>query len=295
MTKMLHALSLDIEDFSSGLLLLACDRIMPPSSDVMRLTQRMLAMFKEHNVRATCFVLGEVAEAFPGLIRDVAAAGHELGVHGWHHHRVFQLQPETYRQSLIRAKALLEDISGRPVIGYRAVAMSITRATWWAYEILAELGFVYSSSVYPFKGRRYGMNDVSVGPHLIEVPGSRRILEIPLSVIQFGSLRVPVLGGGYLRHLPILFSRFALSRLDRVGQRAVVYLHPYELDTKARLGSFPVPVSDGEMIALRRWARGQFRNRGHTEKKVRALLSHARFAPLAESFEAEIVAMRQAP
>ncbi|MBN1859385.1 DUF3473 domain-containing protein, partial [Candidatus Bipolaricaulota bacterium] len=223
-------------------------------------------------------------EAFPSLVRRVADEGHEIGVHGWHHHRVFQLDRAEFRESLERAKKLMEDISGRAVRGYRAVAMSITRQTWWAYDVVAELGFSYSSSIYPFRGLRYGVPGAPVGPHHITTSSGARLLEIPLSVIRVGPLRLPALGGGYIRHPPLAYSRFALSTLEREGRSGVVYLHPYELDVEAKLDRFPIPLLEGEAKRIARFARGQYRGREHTERKLRALLRRAAFAPLEAVF-----------
>ncbi|MGV8042539.1 MAG: DUF3473 domain-containing protein [Thermoanaerobaculaceae bacterium] len=248
----------------------------------------MLDLFAEHGARATCFVLGDVAEAFPGLIRRIVAAGHELGVHGWHHHRIFQLDRSMFGESLRRAKGLLEELSGRPVLGYRAVAMSITRETWWAYDVISELGFLYSSSIYPFRGSRYGVPGAPLGPHRVRTAAGAELLEIPLSVAQLGPLRLPVLGGGYLRHFPFLVNRWALRALEREGRRAVVYLHPYELEVGEGAVALSAPLPDAERAKVRRFMRGQLRNRQHTQAKVRGLLSMARFSPIEDVFQAEL-------
>lgn len=280
MSQLVHAFSLDVEDFANGAVLLACGRVVPPTENVVHLTERMLAILADCSVKATCFLLGDVAEAFPPLVRRIADQGHEIGVHGWHHHRVFQLERDAYRSSLERAKKLLEDISGKVVRGYRAVAMSITRKTWWAYDVVAELGFSYSSSIYPFRGLRYGVPSAPVGPHYVTTAVGASVLEIPLSVITIGPLRLPALGGGYIRHFPFAYTRFALSKLEREGRPGVVYLHPYELDVDAKLDRFPIPVNRGEAKRIAQFARGQYRGREHTERKVRALLQRAAFAPL---------------
>lgn len=254
----------------------------------MRFTEQMLDLFAEYGVRATCFVLGEVAEAFPELVRRIAAGGHEIGVHGWHHHRLFQLEPSEFRESLARAKTLMEELSGRPVCGYRAVAMSISRETLWAYDVVAELGFTYSSSIYPFRGPCYGVPDAPVGTHRVPTACGAFLLEIPLSVIRFGPVRVPALGGGYLRHLPVGYSLLALRALEWEGRPAVVYLHPYELDTDAGPDLLPAQLTNDERRRLARFVHGQYRNRHLTESKVRKILGSASFAPLEEVFRSEL-------
>ena len=286
--RVVHALSVDVEEFASAAVLLACGRTTRPAEDVVRLTDGLLGILEEYGVRATCFVLGEVAEAYPDLVRRIAAAGHELGVHGWHHHRVFELERSAFKDSLQRARGLIADLSGQAVLGYRAVAMSITRETWWAYEVLDELGFGYSSSVFPFRGRRYGVPDAPLGPHRVRTPAGSRLVEIPLSVVSLGGVRLPSLGGGYLRHLPLVYNRLALRSIERQRRRAVVYIHPYELDDVARTRPFPIPLREGESAKLEAVTRGQWRNRRATESKLRWLLTAASFAPLREAFGSEL-------
>ena len=244
----------------------------------------MLELFSEHDAHATCFLLGDVAAAHPDVVRRIASRGHEVGVHGWHHHRVFQLDVDAYRESLKRAKSLLEDLTGASVIGYRAVAMSITRTTRWAYDVLQEVGFRYSSSVYPFRGARYGIPDAPVGPHEVATSQGETLLEIPFSVVRVGSFRLPALGGGTLRHLPLAYSRFAMRSLEREGRRGVLYLHPYELDVGAVNNGFPVRLLECERRAVRRILRGQYRNRHRTEAKLGALLRAWRFSTLQAVF-----------
>ena len=143
MSGLVHALSVDVEDWNNAAVLWVAGRIVPPTDDVVRNTERMLGLFEEHGVKATWFVLGEVAETFPGLVRRLAEGGHELGVHGYHHHRLHELGPTRFRESILRAKATVEGVSGTRTRGYRAVAMSLTRATWWAYDTLFEVGGEY--------------------------------------------------------------------------------------------------------------------------------------------------------
>ncbi len=284
----MHALSVDVEDFTSAALLLACGRIAAPTYEVVRNTEALLGLCAEHETRATWFVLGEVADVYPQLVRRIAGEGHELGVHGWHHHKIHQLDQQDYRLSMARAKSLLEDLSGNPVRGYRAVAMSISHSTWWAYEVLAELGFAYSSSVFPFRGSRYGLPGAPVGPYVVSTPHHGPVLEIPFSVVTIGPMRLPALGGGYLRHFPLIYTRYSLSALERRGRRAVVYLHPYELQDCGGLEGLTESLSPEEYDSLHRAVRGHFRNRHHTEAKIRWLLGRGRFGPLEEAFSLEL-------
>ncbi|MDP2361515.1 MAG: DUF3473 domain-containing protein [bacterium] len=244
----------------------------------------MLGLLEERGVHCTCFVLGEVAEAFPNLVKRIHEQGHELGVHGWHHHRVFEQERTVYGESLRRARALLQDLSGQEVLGYRAVAMSITKATWWAYDAISQAGFRYSSSIYPFRGTRYGVPEASPGAHRVTVGSGGELLEIPLSVVQLGPLRLPALGGGYFRHLPYAYSRWALARLEREQRPAVIYLHPYELDSQFSFWCMPIDLSRAEEHAIRRVFRSQLRNREQTEGKLGKLLAEARCSTIHQVF-----------
>jgi polysaccharide deacetylase family protein (PEP-CTERM system associated) len=278
-----HALSIDVEDWNNAAALWVGGRILQPTEDVVRNTQRLLGLIEQFGIKATWFVLGEVAEFYPELVRSLAEAGHEIGVHGFHHHRIHELGRERFRDSIFRAKEAVEDAAGTTVIGYRAVAMSLTRETWWAYDSVVEAGFKYSSSLFPTRVSRHGVPDAPVGAHMISV-GDGHLLEIPLTVVSFGGFRVPAAGGGYLRHLPGWFSQWALRRLEQEGRPAVVYLHPYELDAGAELRGLPADLDEGTRLGIERLVPGQFRNRQHTFAKLQRLFGCFSFAPLATVF-----------
>lgn len=243
----------------------------------------MLALVEDHGIKATWFVLGEVAASYPDLVRKLAAGGHEVGVHGWHHHRVFDLTPEALGESLRQARSLLQDITGQQVLGYRAVEFSITEKTRWAYETLAEVGFEYSSSVFPIGGRRYGVPRAPLIPFKVPCRG-RQLTEIPMTAVKVGPWRVPALGGGYLRHFPLAYTRLALWGLARERRPGLVYLHPHELGTVVSHGSFPIEVTDDELRRIRTLSRTYFRNIDRTEGKLRWLFARHRFAPVREVF-----------
>lgn len=281
-----HALTVDVEDLANGVLLRACDRVVDPASDVVGQTEQLLGLVEEYGFRATCFVLGDVAKSFPGLVRRIQEGGHEIGVHGWHHHRVFDLSIGAYRESLRRAKSVLEDISGQQVLGYRAVEFSITKETSWAYGVLCELGFRYSSSVFPIRGSRYGVPDASLTPYPVYC-GSQELVEIPMTAIGVGPVRVPVLGGGYLRHFPLWYSKLALAYLARSGRSGVMYLHPHELGTTVRPDRFPFTISRDEQQRIRSLTRTYFRNLQKTAGKLRWIFSRYPFSSILDVFFAK--------
>jgi polysaccharide deacetylase family protein (PEP-CTERM system associated) len=245
-------------------------------------------------VRATWFFLGEVASEYPDLVSELARTGHEIGVHGYHHDFVYNLTPSRFREQIKQAKELLEELSGCKILGYRAPAFSINHQTPWAFEILKELGFVYDSSTFPFRGRRYGTAQVAVVPFFRETAHGP-LLEIPLSVATVGAIRLPCCGGGYLRHFPLCYTRWAMATIAAQNRSAVVYLHPYESDEKFDDRFFRDFLSSAEINSIRTQSRLQFRNRGQTLAKVSWLLKHYRFGPMAEVFAESIAACHTHP
>lgn len=288
---MIHALSVDVEDWNNVAVLARCGKVVPPRPMVVRNTERMLELFQAQGAKATWFVLGEVAAAYPGLVRRLAEAGQEIGIHGYHHHNVFDLTEEQFRDYVRRAKDTVEQLTGQPSRGYRATSFSIRPEVWWAFDVLAELGFEYDSSIFPIRGRRYGIPDAPLVPY-VERCRQGPLLEIPMSVMDFGPVRLPCCGGGYLRHFPLAYTRLALRHLERRGRPAVFYLHPYELDE-----SF-----DGEFLAnqfqanLRRapWVYLQYRGRAGTVAKLHWLLAHHAFVPISECFHQALEGVRNA-
>src|SRR5258708_3271608 len=187
---------------------------------------RLLDLLTAADVRATFFVLGWVAERLPDLVRDIARAGHEVASHGWSHTPIWHLSEAAFADEVSRSRVLLEELSGQPVIGYRAPTFSITTSTVWALEVLRRAGYRYDSSIFPVRHNRYGIPDAPTTLH-------RRacgIWEVPPAVLELGGARLPVAGGGYLRLYPLWLTRWAIHRLERAGRPAVGYLHPWEFD-----------------------------------------------------------------
>ncbi len=227
-----NAISVDVEEhFQVGAFEGIIDRAdwdRHPSR-VERNTETVLALFDAAGVKGTFFTLGWVAERFPALVRRIVDEGHELASHGYGHVRVFNQEPEAFREDIRRTKAVLEESGGTRVRGFRAASFSIDARTPWAFEILAEEGHDYSSSIYPIRHDHYGMPDAK---RLAFRPaGANGVLELPISTIRLAGRNLPCGGGGYFRLLPYGFSRCALARVNRVdGAPAIFYFHPWEID-----------------------------------------------------------------
>jgi polysaccharide deacetylase family protein (PEP-CTERM system associated) len=207
---------------------------------VERNCDQILEMFAEAEVSATFFTLGWVAERHPALLRRIAAAGHELASHGWDHARVFRMDAKSFGADLERSRKTIEDAAGVRVTGYRAPSFSIDHRTPWAYMVLAEQGFEYSSSVAPVAHDHYGWRDA---PRFAfkPLPWSD-LIEIPVTTAEFAGRRLAAGGGGFFRVLPYGFSRWAIRQVNRrEGRPAVFYFHPWEIDPgQPRVGNAPL-------------------------------------------------------
>lgn len=224
------AMSIDVEDWFQVENL---KRVIPRDSWKTRQlrveanTDRLLELLDDADARCTFFVLGWIAERCPSLVQRIAGAGHELGCHGYGHELVYELSPEDFRDDVHRCKALLEDLSGSPIEGYRAPSFSITD---WSVPILRELGFSYDSSVFPAVAHdRYGrLAGIDTRSQLVELaPGFH---EICISCLMLGSRGVPWGGGGYFRVIPYPLFRRGVQHMLRAGEPYVFYIHPWEID-----------------------------------------------------------------
>lgn len=277
---------MDVEDWNNAALLLVDGTVVPPTPAVVRNCRRLLDLFLEHQVKATWFVLGEIAHAFPRLLRDLADAGQEIGVHGYHHHSIFELSEASFRYYTRRAKDAVEQAAGVPACGYRAAAFSISERTPWAFAVLAELGFRYDSSIFPVRSRRYGRSDAPLLPYRVQT-ASGPVLEVPLSAAEIAGIRLPCCGGGYLRHFPLWYTRWALRNLASAKRPALFYLHPYEIETEFDAAFFREHLPRQARLRFARLRCLQYRNRHRTVPKLRWLLQRHRFAPIATVFETE--------
>jgi len=229
---MLNALSVDVEDwFQVGAFerTIAREDWAGLTHRVERNTDAVLALFEDAGVKATFFTLGWVAERYPALMRRIVEAGHEIASHGYDHARVFTFDGAGFRADLRKARAILEDTSGQAVIGYRAPSFSIDRRTPWAHEVLAEEGYVYSSSVAPIRHDHYGWPE---SPRFAWKPvAGSPLVELPVTTAKLAGRTLAAGGGGFFRLLPYGFSRWAIRQVNGREERpAIIYFHPWEID-----------------------------------------------------------------
>lgn len=191
----------------------------------------LLALLETNNAVGTFFVLGWIAQKHPALVRQIAAAGHEVASHGWGHEKVTDLSPEAFRDSIRNSKALLESITGAEVNGYRAPSFSIIRGGEWALDILLEEGYAYDSSLYPVRRSGYGYANGGRDPYVLR-RASGLLQEFPPATRQVGRVVLAAGGGAYFRHLPYWLVSSAFADAEDRGVPATFYIHPWELDVE---------------------------------------------------------------
>lgn len=230
-TGVINAMTVDVEDYfqvSAFEAHVAKDQWANWPLRVEDNTNRILDLFAAHQVRATFFTLGWVAERFPALVKRIVAEGHEIASHGWEHVRVNTQTPAAFRQDIDRTRKLLQDLSGEPVLGYRAASYSIGASESWAWEELAQAGHQYSSSIVPIRHDLYGIPDA---PRFAFDAVGDRLLEIPITTVRLAGRNINCGGGGWFRLFPYAFSRWAMSQVnDGDGQAGIFYFHPWEID-----------------------------------------------------------------
>jgi polysaccharide deacetylase family protein (PEP-CTERM system associated) len=268
-----NAFTIDVEDYyhvSALSSAISRDTWSARESRVAASTDRILALLDERQIKGTFFVLGWVADHVPQLIKRIAAQGHEVACHGYSHELIYRQTPGVFAEETRRSKRLLEDLTGLPVIGYRAASFSITPRSRWALDTLIEEGFAYDSSIFPVRHDRYGMPGASRAPGFVHAPSGGRIAEFPMSTAEIGPLRIPVSGGGYFRLLPYWFTRKGLRDInEREGMPFTFYLHPWEIDVDQPR------VKVGLLSRLRHYT-----NLSRCEERLVRLLGEFRFSTM---------------
>lgn len=229
--SLVNAMSVDVEEWfqvSAFESRIARDDWRNLESRVDANTSRLLDLFAAHQVKATFFCLGWIAERHPGLLKKIVAQGHELASHGYSHIRATEQSPKEFAEDVSRTKTLLEEVGGASVRGYRAASFSIGRDNLWALDCLREAGYDYSSSIFPITHDLYGMPEA---PRFSFRCPRTGLLEIPITTVKLFGRNIPCGGGGYFRLLPYWYFRWAIGSVNtRERRSAVFYLHPWEVD-----------------------------------------------------------------
>ena len=227
-----NALTIDVEDyFQVSAFAAHIDRADWPRLEcrVEANIERILLLLERRGIHATFFTLGWIAERYPAMLRRVAQAGHEVASHGQAHLRASEQSPAQFAADVRLSKTLIEQLTGHAVLGYRAPSFSIGAGNLWAFDVLQEAGYRYSSSIYPIRHDHYGMPD---SPRFAWRPrGPQGVLELPISTVRVRGRNLPAGGGGYFRLMPYVLSRWLLRRINsHDGQAGIFYFHPWELD-----------------------------------------------------------------
>ena len=237
-----NVLSFDLEHWHSATLLR--DEVRDPVDRIERSVEIVLALLDGHDVSATFFVVGAVAERRPDLIRSVADRGHEIASHGHTHSPLYELDREGFRHELDRSTDAIRTATGDAPVGFRAPNFSVSRETGWAFDVLRDAGYEYDASVFPAWTPMYGVRDAPRTPYAVSrkrpfAPGgSGSLIELPAAVLSPGfGVRIPVAGGFYGRLLPTAALERGIRRLNRRGAPATLYFHPWEFNPD-------VPVRD---------------------------------------------------
>jgi polysaccharide deacetylase family protein (PEP-CTERM system associated) len=268
--RVVNAMTVDVEDYfqvSAFEAHVRRDQWDGFDSRVCRNTERLLEIFADTGITATFFVLGWVADRFPGLLRRIAGAGHEVASHGYSHRLVYDMTPTEFADDLRRASDAIDRACGVQPVGYRAPSYSITRDSLWALDVLLSQGFIYDTSIFPIHHDRYGIPDGPRHPHPIRRRGGT-LWELPGSTVRYCGQNLPTAGGGYFRLLPYGWTRRGIEHVNQVErQPAVFYLHPWEIDPEQ-------PRIRASTLSRFR----HYRNLTRTEPRLRRLLSEFRFS-----------------
>jgi polysaccharide deacetylase family protein (PEP-CTERM system associated) len=274
MSKIVNAFTIDFEDWYQGLVEIhKMDSWHKFESRIEKNCSRVLDILKDHDVKATFFILGYVADKFPHLLKTISNLGHEIGSHGYSHTQVFNLTPDQFENEICRTGEIIYKATGKKPIGYRAPIFSIIEDSYWALDILAKNGYIYDSSIAPTFNYRYGMVKGNRFRHEIATKSDRKITEIPVATARFAGVTLPIGGGAFFRFWPYSVTRWAFNQLNNQGRSGVFYMHPWELDPEQPRIDLPKRLSLTHYYRL-----------ADTEKKLHRLLTDFKFSTMVDVF-----------
>jgi polysaccharide deacetylase family protein (PEP-CTERM system associated) len=229
--KFKSVMSIDVEDAINVAYIRYFKKEIKPTKRVVENTERLLRLFSKRQIKSTFFVLGEVAESYPNLIKSISNDGHELGIHGFRHRYINEASLKKNKEEIKKAKSIVEDISGKQVYGYRAPYLSINEDSHWMIEVLAELGFLYDSSIINNFLPKHFIVDQNKLLTTVKLLENREFFEIPPTSFRLVGRNFKLLSGSYLRVLPFGLIKF-LFNYSLKKQPVIIYIHPYEIDSK---------------------------------------------------------------
>ena len=265
---MKNILTIDVEDWYQGNAHISYRDAAGYESRIERSVDRLLSILGASHIRATFFVLGHLAESHGEVVRRIHEHGHEIATHGYSHEMAYRQARSVFEEELHRSIAVCEDLTGQPILGHRASNWSVTKRSLWVLDIVQEAGLLYDSSVFPVRTHLYGISGRPRHIHRLDCG----LTEVPPSTIRLAGHTIPFSGGFFLRALPYRFIHWALRRVNAEGYPAVVYLHPWELDTE-QPRNLPIPFVD-RMV--------HYMNLHTTERKLRRLCESFSFGPVCE-------------
>ena len=274
---MINVFTIDLEDWYHPEFVTKFVLAHQREDQVEEAVKPLLELLDKHKVRATFFVLGQVAERHPELIEKIYEEGHEIASHGYLHKRLHELSKEKFEDDLRKSTNLLESLIKEKIIGFRAPSYSIDKDTIWALDVLENLGYRYDSSVFPLRLRKkslYGVRNAPLYPYSPSKEDitkeskdeNRKIIEFPLSAVKFAGVKIPVAGGAYLRLFPAWFLRLAIKKINKEKRPAIIYVHPWETYEKTPRIKLPFPHKQITYYGI-----------GSSLKKVESLLKNFRF------------------
>ncbi|MDR1384184.1 MAG: DUF3473 domain-containing protein [Planctomycetaceae bacterium] len=272
-TDKINAMTIDVEDYYQ---VAAFEKMISPNewaqweSRTVANTQKILQILDAHNVKATFFILGYEAEHRPELVREIAAAGHEIGSHGYGHQLAYKQAENIFREDVRRARMLLQDLSGQEVLSYRAPSFSLGRQAVWGHRVLVEEGYKYDSSIFPIRHDLYGDPNAPIEIYPIKTEAGT-IWEFPPTTVSVFGKNIPTGGGGYFRIFPYWWTKMMLNRVNQTRQ-FVFYIHPWEFDPEQpHIPNAPLKSRFRHYTNLKK-----------TSPRFQALLKSFHFAPLRE-------------
>lgn len=237
---MKNTLTIDMEDwYQTNDFDFPCSKWPEYEDRIERNTIELLDILDHTETKGTFFVLGYIAQKYPQLIREISTRGHEIASHGYEHRMLDAQSREWFTKDLILSKNILQDVTGKVVTGYRAASWSISRDTLWVFEVLEQEGFLYDSSLQPFRTPLSGVGKAPLRPFYPVIDGRKiNILEYPSTVLKFGIFKIPFSGGFYLRFWPYWFVNHCFRQVSKKNT-AMLYVHPWEIDVEQPRLDFP--------------------------------------------------------